>query len=149
MTSNIGSSLIRENFESMTAENREQVIEATKSQVLDLLKKTIRPEFLNRIDEVIMFTPLDEKEILQIVDLQLQNICKMLKENGIEIQFTNKAKMLIAEKGFDSQFGARPVKRVIQVFVLNELSKQILGATIDRSRPIIIDTGENGLMFIN
>ena len=149
MTSNMGSAQIRENFEKMTAENREQVIEDTRSQVLELLKKTIRPEFLNRIDEVIMFTPLDEKEILQIVGLQLQGIQKMLEKNGIEIQFTDDAKSFIAEKGFDPQFGARPVKRVIQTLVLNELSKQILGATIDRSRPIIIDEEKNKLVFRN
>jgi ATP-dependent Clp protease ATP-binding subunit ClpB len=149
MTSNMGSAQIRENFEKMTAENREQVIEHTRGQVLELLKKTIRPEFLNRIDEVIMFTPLDEKEILQIVGLQLQGIQKMLEKNGIEIQFTDDAKSLIAEKGFDPQFGARPVKRVIQTLVLNELSKQILGATIDRSRPIIIDEETNKLAFRN
>jgi ATP-dependent Clp protease ATP-binding subunit ClpB len=149
MTSNMGSSLIRENFETITTANREQVIENTRSQVLDLLKKTIRPEFLNRIDEVIMFTPLDENEILQIVGLQLNEIRKMLEKNGLEIQFTDAAQTLIAEKGFDPQFGARPVKRVIQSLVLNELSKQILGATIDHSRPIIIDAEENKLLFGN
>jgi len=149
MTSNMGSSLIRENFETMTAENRDLFIENTKIQILNLLKKTIRPEFLNRVDEVIMFTPLDENEILQIVDLQLRGIQTMLEKNGIEIRFTDAAKALIAEKGFDPQFGARPVKRVIQTLVLNELSKQILGSTIDRSCPIIIDTEDNGLVFTN
>jgi ATP-dependent Clp protease ATP-binding subunit ClpB len=149
MTSNMGSSLIRENFETMTAANREQVIEKTRIQILELLKKTIRPEFLNRIDEVIMFTPLDENEILQIVGLQLQGIQTLLEKNGIEIRFTGAAESLIAEKGFDPQFGARPVKRVIQALVLNELSKQILGATIDRSRPIVIDAEKEGLVFGN
>jgi len=149
MTSNMGSSLIRENFETMTSTNRDQVIESTRNQVLEILKKTIRPEFLNRIDEVIMFTPLDEDEILQIVGLQLQGIKKMLEKNGFDIRFTDAAQALIAQKGFDPQFGARPVKRVIQVLVLNELSKQILGATIDRSHPIIIDAEVNGLVFRN
>ena len=149
MTSNMGSSLIRENFEHMTAENREQVIYDTRNQVLDLLKKTIRPEFLNRIDEIIMFTPLDEDEIHQIVELQLHSIERMLEKNGIMLQFTDHAIDLIAIKGYDPQFGARPVKRVIQDLVLNELSKQILASTIDRSRPIIIDAKDGGLTFKN
>ena len=149
MTSNMGSSLIRENFEQMTAENREQIIYDTRNQVLDLLKKTIRPEFLNRIDEIIMFTPLDENEIRQIVVLQLHSIERMLEKNGIILQFTDHATDLIARKGYDPQFGARPVKRVIQDLVLNELSKQILASAIDRTRPIVIDANGEGLTFKN
>ena len=149
MTSNMGSSLIRENFEQMTKANREQVIYNTRNQVLDLLKKTIRPEFLNRIDEIIMFTPLDEGEIRQIVALQLDTIRQMLEKNGITLQFTSEAADLIATKGYDPQFGARPVKRVIQDLVLNELSKQILASTIDRSCPIMIDTASEQLVFKN
>jgi ATP-dependent Clp protease ATP-binding subunit ClpB len=147
MTSNMGSSLIRENFEQLTPANREQVIADTQSQVLDLLRKTIRPEFLNRIDEIIMFTPLDEQEIRRIVTLQLHHIEQMLLKNGLTVTFTPAAVSLIADRGYDPQFGARPVKRVIQDLVLNELSKQILGSTIDRSRPVIIDADRDKLVF--
>ena len=149
MTSNMGSSLIRENFENMTDENRSRVIEETKSEVLSLMKQTIRPEFLNRIDEIIMFTPLNENEIRQIVDLQLVNTQRMLEKNGIRLEFTEAALNYIAKKGYDPQFGARPVKRVIQDIVLNELSKKILGSEIDNKRPVIVDKSENGLIFQN
>ncbi|MDR2764001.1 MAG: ATP-dependent chaperone ClpB [Tannerella sp.] len=149
MTSNIGSGMIRENFEQINSANRERIIENTRNQALDLLKKTIRPEFLNRIDEIIMFTPLDEYEIRQIVGLQLENIRRMLEKNGFTLTFTDAAASLIAEKGYDPQFGARPVKRIIQSLVLNELSKQILRAALDRSRPVVIDAEGDGLAFKN
>jgi ATP-dependent Clp protease ATP-binding subunit ClpB len=149
MTSNMGSELIRDNFEQITPANREQIMEATRRQVLDLLKKTIRPEFLNRIDEIIMFTPLDEREIRQIVDLQLEQIRRMLEKNGFALTFTDAAAALIAARGYDPLYGARPVKRVIQHLVLNELSKQILRATVDRSRPVVIDAEGDGLKFKN
>jgi ATP-dependent Clp protease ATP-binding subunit ClpB len=149
MTSNIGSSVIRENFEKMTNENRDQVIADTKTKVLDLMKMTIRPEFLNRIDEIIMFTPLNEKEIRRIVDLQLANMQHLLEKNGITLHFTDAALNYLADKGYDPQFGARPVKRVIQDLVLNELSKKILGSEIDNKRPVIADKNENGLVFTN
>ncbi|MDR1814663.1 MAG: ATP-dependent chaperone ClpB, partial [Tannerella sp.] len=147
MTSNMGSSLIRENFENLTASNREQVIAETRSQVLDMLKKTIRPEFLNRIDEIIMFTPLNEDEIHQIVNLQLGTMQRMLEKNGIRIEFTPAAVNYLANKGYDPQFGARPVKRVIQDLVLNELSKKILASEIDRDKPVIVDKSDSGLVF--
>ena len=149
MTSNMGSSLIRENFEKLTDENRNQVVDNTKKEVLDLMKKTIRPEFLNRIDEIIMFTPLNEEEIRRIVDLQLANTQRMLEKNGITLNFTNAALDFIAEKGYDTQFGARPVKRIIQNLVLNELSKKILGSEIDNTRPVIIEHNDHGLVFKN
>lgn len=149
MTSNMGSSLIRDNFEKMTDANREQVITETKNEVLHLMKKTIRPEFLNRIDDIIMFTPLNEKEIRQIVDLQLVNTQQMLAKNGITLQFTDAALTYLANRGYDPQFGARPVKRVIQELVLNELSKKILGSEIDNKRPVIVDKNEQGLVFQN
>ncbi|OAV66220.1 Chaperone protein ClpB [Bacteroidales bacterium Barb6] len=149
MTSNIGSSLIRENLEHITATNREQVLEDTKRQALELLKQSVRPEFLNRIDEVIMFTPLTEEEIRRIVSLQLNGVKKMLSAGGIILDFTDDAVRFISSEGFDPQFGARPVKRVIQKHVLNELSKQILGAKIDRARPILIDKAGDGLTFAN
>ena len=149
MTSNMGSSLIRENFEKMTDANRNTVVDETKKQVLELLKKTIRPEFLNRIDEIIMFTPLNEKEIREIVGLQLNAVKKMVEKNGIDLQFTDAALDFISHEGYDPQFGARPVKRVIQRYVLNELSKEILSGRVDRSRPIVIDRIGDGLVFKN
>jgi len=138
MTSNLGSSLIRENFEKITPANHDQVIEHTRNQVMELLKKTIRPEFLNRIDETIMFTPLNEEEIRQIVNLQLKGVAAMLAANGIVLEFTDEALSFIAQEGYDPQFGARPVKRVIQKYVLNELSKEILSQKIDRNQAITI-----------
>ena len=149
MTSNMGSSLIRENFEKMTDANHDEVVENTKRQVLELLKKTIRPEFLNRIDDIIMFTPLNEKEIREIVGLQLNGVKKMLAQNGVTLEFTDEALNLIANKGYDPQFGARPVKRVIQRMVLNELSKELLSGHVNRERPIVIDRVGDGLVFKN
>ena len=149
MTSNMGSSLIRENFEKMTPETHDQVVDETKVQVLELLKKTIRPEFLNRIDDIIMFTPLNEEEIRKIVTLQLNSVKKMLAQNGIALEFTDAALAFISDKGFDPQYGARPVKRVIQKYVLNELSKELLGGTVNKDRPIIIDSDGSGLVFKN
>ena len=149
MTSNMGSSLIRENFEKMTPETHDQVVDETKIQVLELLKKTIRPEFLNRIDDIIMFTPLNEEEIRKIVIVQLNSVKKMLAQNGIALEFTDAALTFISDKGFDPQFGARPVKRVIQKYVLNELSKELLGGKINKDRPITIDSNDAGLVFKN
>ena len=149
MTSNIGSSLIRENFEKMTPETHDKVVDETKVQVLELLKKTIRPEFLNRIDDIIMFTPLNEEEIRKIVTVQLNSVKKMLAQNGIALEFTDAALAFISDKGFDPQFGARPVKRVIQKYVLNELSKELLGGKINKDRPITIDSNGAGLVFKN
>ena len=149
MTSNMGSSLIRENFEKMTPETHDQVVDETKIQVLELLKKTIRPEFLNRIDDIIMFTPLNEEEIRKIVTVQLNSVKKMLAQNGIALEFTDAALAFISDKGFDPQFGARPVKRVIQKYVLNELSKELLGGKINKDRPITIDSDGATLVFKN
>ena len=149
MTSNMGSSLIRENFEKMTPETHDQVVDETKVQVLELLKKTIRPEFLNRIDDIIMFTPLNEEEIRKIVTVQLNSVKKMLAQNGIALEFTDAALAFISDKGFDPQFGARPVKRVIQKYVLNELSKELLGGKINKDRSITIDSNGAGLVFKN
>lgn len=149
MTSNMGSSLIRENFEKMTPETHDKVVDETKVQVLELLKKTIRPEFLNRIDDIIMFTPLNEEEIRKIVIVQLNSVKKMLAQNGIALEFTDAALTFISDKGFDPQFGARPIKRVIQKYVLNELSKELLGGKINKDRPITIDSNGAGLVFKN
>jgi ATP-dependent Clp protease ATP-binding subunit ClpB len=149
MTSNMGSSLIRDNFAKMTPENKDEVVESTKKQVLEMLKQTIRPEFLNRIDETIMFTPLTEKEIEQIVVLQFNGIKKMLATNGISLEITPAAVHFIAEEGYDPEFGARPVKRVIHRLVLNRLSKDILAQKVDKDRPIIIDAKNDELVFSN
>ncbi len=149
MTSNMGSSLIRENFEKMTPETHDQVVDETKIQVLELLKKTIRPEFLNRIDDIIMFTPLNEEEIRKIVTVQLNSVKKMLAQNGIALEFTDAALAFISDKGFDPQFGALPVKRVIQKYVLNELSKELLGGKINKDHPITIDSDGSNLVFKN
>ena len=149
MTSNMGSTIIRENFEKINAKNREQIVEETKKAVLDLLKNTIRPEFLNRIDEIIMFSPLDETEIKEIVQLQLTGVKKQLAENGINLQFTDAAISLISEEGYDPQFGARPVKRVIQRYVLNPLSKDILARKINHNQAIVIDAENKALLFKN
>ena len=149
MTSNMGSSLIRENFERINTENKEQIVEDTKADVLNLLKKTIRPEFLNRIDEVIVFTPLDESEIRQIVTLQLDALVKVLEKNDVTLKFTDRAVDFISKEGYDPQFGARPVKRVIQRYILNELSKEILAMKINKSQPIVIDVEGEQLVFRN
>ena len=149
MTSNLGSSIIRERFEKIKPSNRDQIVEETKNEVMDLLKKTIRPEFLNRIDETIMFTPLNESEIREIVQLQLDSVRKLLAENGIELQFTEAAVAKISEEGYDPQFGARPVKRVIQRHVLNPLSKAILAKQINSAQAIVIDAEKNELKFSN
>ncbi len=149
MTSNLGSNLIRDKFARMTSHNREEVIENTRFEVMDLLKKTIRPEFLNRIDEIIMFSPLHEREIEQIVRLQLDGLKNMLLTNGIKMEYTSEAVESISDAGFNPEFGARPVKRVIQRKVLNQLSKDLLGGSIDKSKTIIIDAVDDILFFKN
>ena len=149
MTSNMGSSLIRERFEHLTPDNREELIGRTRDEVMEMLKKSIRPEFLNRIDEIIMFTPLDEEQIHQIVTMQLAGVKKMLAKNGITLEATDAAVTLIARAGYDPEFGARPVKRAIQSMVLNQLSKDIIASKVNRDRPIIIDAEGNDLVFKN
>ena len=149
MTSNLGSSLIRERFEHLTAGNRQQVIDDTRNEVMDLLKQTIRPEFLNRIDDVIMFSPLDEKQIEQIVRLQLNSVKKMLAEGGIELQATDEAVRRLASAGYDPEFGARPVKRAIQNLVLNPLSKEIIAQHVRRDQPIVLDARDGLIVFNN
>lgn len=149
MTSNIGSHLIQENFAGLTDENHETVEESTRREVMDLLKKTIRPEFLNRVDEIIMFKPLTRSEIRDIVTLQFKNVEKMLAKNGIHIHMTDAASDRLAAIGFDPQFGARPLKRVIQREVLNELSKMILSGKLKSNENILVDNGAEGLVFRN
>ncbi|MDE5657499.1 MAG: AAA family ATPase, partial [Muribaculaceae bacterium] len=149
MTSNMGSNVIRENFSKMTPENKDVTVEKTKEEVLEMLKQTIRPEFLNRIDEIIMFTPLNENEIEEIVGLQIKSIQKMLATSGIRLEVTPQALHYLAEEGYDPEFGARPVKRVIHRVVLNRLSKDILAQKVDKDKPIVIDVKDDELVFKN
>ena len=149
MTSNLGSAYIQSQFEKINDENREVVIEETKKEVMSMLKKTIRPEFLNRIDETIMFLPLNREEIEQIVMLQINGIKNMLTGNGITLEMTDEAVRFIASTGYDPEFGARPVKRAIQRYLLNDLSKKLLSQEVDRSKPIIVETAGDGLKFRN
>ena len=149
MTSNLGSAYIQEQFARITATNRENIIEETKEKVMEMLKKTIRPEFLNRIDETIMFTPLDENEIEQIVRLQTTAITNMLAESEISLQVTDAAIHFITGAGFDPEFGARPIKRALQRYLLNDLSKQLLAGAIEKSRPVKVDAAGDRLVFSN
>lgn len=149
MTSNMGSDLIRENMSKINDSNREEVIESTKNQVLEMLKKTIRPEFLNRIDETIMFTPLSAGEIRQIVMLQIDGVKKMLSTNHIDLRITDDAIDYLAAEGYDPEFGARPVKRAIQRLVLNQLSKDIIAQKVTSADPIVIDYQDGKLVFTN
>ena len=149
MTSNLGSSYIQSQFEKINDENREVIVEETKKEVMSMLKKTIRPEFLNRIDETIMFLPLNKEEIEQIVMLQIGGIKNMLADNGITLQMTDEAIRFIAGTGYDPEFGARPVKRAIQRYLLNDLSKKLLSQEVDRSKPIIVETAGDRLIFRN
>jgi len=149
MTSNIGSHIIRENLEKLNEQNREEILNQTRQQVFDLLKKSIKPEFLNRIDEIIMFQSLTREEVRRIVELQLKNIQTMLEQSSIKLTITKKAVEFIATIGFDPQFGARPIKRVIQKNVLNELSKMILEEKVDKNSVIVVDEKNGELVFKN
>ena len=153
MTSNLGSGYIQSQFEKLTADSsheaRETLIEETKEEVMNMLKKTIRPEFLNRIDETIMFLPLNEEEIKQVVRLQIDGVTKMLEANGVTLQLSENALNFLAHAGYNPEFGARPVKRAIQRYLLNDLSKTLLAQDIDRTRPIKVDATSDGLTFSN
>ena len=149
MTSNIGSHIIQENLEKVTDKNRDEVYNQTRDQVFELLKKTLRPEFLNRIDEIIMFKPLTKEEIYKVVELQIGLIQKMLAKNDIRLKATKKAIQFIATQGFDPQFGARPIKRIIQKNLLNELSKMILEGKVNKDKEIVVDEKAGKLLFTN
>jgi ATP-dependent Clp protease ATP-binding subunit ClpB len=149
MTSNIGSHIIQEEFENLNDINREEVVAKAKNEVFELLKKTIRPEFLNRIDDVIMFAPLNREEVKQIVAIQFKQIQAMLKENDIALEVSPEAIEWLAQLGYDPMFGARPVKRVMQKQVLNELSKQILAGKVTKDSHIILDEFDHRLVFRN
>lgn len=147
MTSNMGSHLIQDNFEEMNEVNKEEILAKTKREVFDLLKKSIRPEFLNRIDDIIMFTPLTRENVEEIVRLQFTQVEKMLEENGIKLIASPEAIHWLAELGYDPQFGARPVKRLLQKKVLNELSKQILAGKVKKDEEIVLDVFEKDIVF--
>ena len=149
MTSNLGSSYIQSQFEKINDQNHDRIVEETKKEVMEMLKKTIRPEFLNRIDEIIMFQPLDKDQIKQIVRLQINGIQKMLADNGVTLQMTDEAVEFLATAGFDPEFGARPVKRAIQRYLLNDLSKKLLAQEVDRTKPIVVERSADGLKFRN
>jgi ATP-dependent Clp protease ATP-binding subunit ClpB len=149
MTSNLGSHLIQEKMENINEFNREEVLASTKTELFELLKKTLRPEFLNRIDDIIMFTPLTRDDVASITKLQLQLLAKQLEKNGITFQFTDECVDWLSQLGFDPQFGARPLKRVIQREVLNELSKQILAGKVSKDGVIILDCFDKQVVFRN
>ena len=149
MTSNMGSQVIQDNFENVTESNKEEVVEKTKIEVINLLRQTIRPEFINRIDEIIMFQPLMKKEIRGIISIQLDNLTKLVANNGIDLRFSDYALDYLAENGYDPQFGARPLKRLIQKEIVNKLSKRILAADIDKTRPVLVDVFDGTVVFRN
>ena len=149
MTSNLGSQIIQDAFEKVNESNKEEVVEKTKEEVMTLLKQTIRPEFLNRIDEVIMFQPLMMQEIKGILTIQLSDLKKMVEKTGINLEFSNYLLDYLAENGYDPQFGARPLKRLIQREIVNQLSKKILGGDIDKSKPVLVDVFDGTVVFRN
>ena len=149
MTSNMGSHIIQDNFENVTEDNKEEVVEKTKDEVMGLLRQTIRPEFLNRIDEVIMFQPLMKKEIRGIIKMQLDALKQLVAKSGINLQFSDYVFDFLAENGYDPQFGARPLKRLIQKEIVNQLSKRILAADIDKTRPVLVDVFDGTVVFRN
>jgi len=149
MTSNIGSHLIQENFSQLNETNKEEIMAKTQSEVYELLQKTIRPEFLNRIDEVIMFAPLSREELGKIVHMQFANVQKQLAEMGIHLTASDEALDWLAQLGYDPQYGARPLKRVIQKHILNELSKEILAGKVDKESHIKLDMFDNKFVFLN
>ena len=149
MTSNMGSHIIQDNFEDVTEENKEQIVEKTKTEVMGLLRQTIRPEFLNRIDEVIMFQPLMKKEIRGIIKMQLDGLKQLVAANGINLQFSEYVLEFLAENGYDPQLGARPLKRLIQKEIVNQLSKRILAADIDKTKPVLVDVFDGTVVFRN
>ena len=149
MTSNLGSQFIQQQMEKLTEGNREQTIRETKNKVMEMLKKTIRPEFLNRIDDIIMFLPLTKHEIAEVVTLQLKRVAKMLEQQGFNLKWTDRAVDYLANVGYDPEFGARPVKRAIQDYVLNDLSRKLLAEQVTREKPITVDADNHGLLFRN
>jgi len=149
MTSNLGSQIIQENFEKVNEKNKEQVVDQTRVEVMNLLRQTIRPEFLNRVDEIILFQPLLKNEIKEIVNIQLMKLKSLVAQSGIDLIFSDYAIEYLAEQGFDPQYGARPLKRLIQKEIVNQLSKRILAGDIDKSKPVMVDVFDNTVVFRN
>ena len=149
MTSNIGSHLIQNAFEDVNEKNVDEAADKARVEVMGLLRETIRPEFLNRVDEIIMFHPLLKRDIVDIVKIQLEALKKLVAQNGIQLEFSNYALEFLAEQGYDPQFGARPLKRLIQKEIVNQLSKRILQGDLDRSRPVLVDVFDNTVVFRN
>jgi ATP-dependent Clp protease ATP-binding subunit ClpB len=149
MTSNVGSQLIQDAFDDVNEKNLDQVVDHTRDAVIDMLRQTIRPEFFNRIDEVIMFRPLTRKEIRGIIQIQLNQLKKTVAMNGIDLQFSDYAIDYLAQNGYDLQLGARPLKRLIQKEIINGLSKKILGGTLDKSQPVLVDVFDDKVVFRN
>jgi ATP-dependent Clp protease ATP-binding subunit ClpB len=149
MTSNLGSHIIKDNLQRVNEQNREEILNQTREQIFDLLRQSIRPEFLNRVDEIIMFQPLTQEEVRKIVGLQLKLVQKMLENSNIKLMATKKAVDYIAKIGFDPQFGARPIKRVIQKNLENELSKMILEEKVNKNSVIVVDEKNGKLVFTN
>ena len=149
MTSNLGSQIIQENFENINEQNKDEIVNRTRLEVMNLLRQTIRPEFLNRVDEIIMFQPLLKKEIRGIVNIQLNNLKRLVAQSGIQLEFSDYALDFLAEQGFDPQFGARPLKRLIQKEIVNQLSRRILAGEIDKSQPVLVDVFDNTVVFRN
>ena len=151
MTSNMGSNLIMDSFGDAASAGKVsgELIEKTRDQVMEMMTQVLKPEFLNRIDEIVMFTPLTREDVQRIVDIQINIIAGMLAGNGISLDVSPEAKAWIAEEGYDPMFGARPVKRTIQRYIVNDLSKQILAGTVNRDKPITIDADKAGLVFGN
>jgi ATP-dependent Clp protease ATP-binding subunit ClpB len=145
----LGSQLIQENFDGITEKNKEEVVARTKAEVMNELRHTIRPEFLNRVDEIIMFQPLMKREIAGIVGIQLNNLKRLLVDSGINLVFSDYALDYLADQGYDPQFGARPLKRLIQKEIVNVLSKKILAGDIDKSKPVLVDVFDNTVVFRN
>jgi ATP-dependent Clp protease ATP-binding subunit ClpB len=149
MTSNLGSQIIQENFEKVDEKNKESIVEKTKLEVINMLKQTIRPEFLNRIDEIIMFQPLMKNEIRSIIQIQLNELTKLVAQNGISLRFSDYALDYLCEHGCDPQFGARPLKRLIQKQIINQLSKKILEGNIEKNIPVLVDVFDGLVVFRN
>jgi ATP-dependent Clp protease ATP-binding subunit ClpB len=149
MTSNIGSHIIQNNFETVDEENKEEIVDRTRLEVMELLKQTIRPEFLNRVDEIIMFQPLMRNDIRNIIKIQLENLRQLIAKNGIELKFSDYAIDYLAEHGFDPVFGARPLKRLIQKEIVNQLSKRILMGDIEKNKTVLVDVFDGVVVFRN
>jgi ATP-dependent Clp protease ATP-binding subunit ClpB len=149
MTSNLGSHIIQENFEHVNERNKDEIVDKTRIDVMNLLRQTIRPEFLNRVDEIILFQPLLKNEIKGVIGIQLNNLKKLVAQSGIQLDFSEYAVDFLAEQGFDPQYGARPLKRLIQKEIVNQLSRRILAGEIDKSQPVLVDVFDNTVVFRN